>query len=312
MRKHLASFVVLTGLAHAQPRGNIVATSLGKLGAKIKLYCENRSLDIKVDWPAYERLDFQALIAAENSQAAADPETMRRARKLILTGDDEGKGSIVMVGNVTGGANSATVGFEVICRDQPQLRAAAAKITTIVLEPITDMKYLADRDKIAFARRTNDWSAVHDAFLTENHDEWHVHIFRPRFSVSGTTLTVTQNLLGHSGDQEEFSRDLADALGGGADAKRPDPPPAERRAPPRNEPPPPPKTAKRDLGPQLDCDKDYADVHDYSSERDYATGALVFITFSAQPTTLYRCIGRSGCEKGDSLLGPRWTIAGHC
>lgn len=301
-KRHLASSVMLlTGLVHAEPHGKIEA-ALAQTAAKIQHFCQNQSLTFKVDWRAFEGLDFQALIASDNPQVAADPELMRRARKLILTGDNEGKGSIVMVGTVTGGASSAIQAFEVVCRDQPELRPAAAKITTIVLEPITDMKYLADRDKIALARRTNDWTPVQNAYDEEDRvSDAHFHMYRPRFAVSGTTLTVTQNVMGFAGGADEFSQALADALGGKQDdAKKP----AERK--------PPPNTAKRDLGPQLDCTHDYTDVAEYSSDREYVTGSLVFITFSGQPTTLYRCTGRSGCEKGDSLLGPRWTLAGHC
>ncbi len=307
-KRHVVSVVLLTGLVHAEPHGS-VDTALAKTAAKIKLYCENRSLEVKIDWPAFEGLDFQALLASDNANVAASPELLKRVRKFILTNDEEGKGSgPAMVGTVTGGASTAILAFESICRDQPQLRTAAAKITTIVLEPIADYKYLADHDKIAFARRTNDWTAVHNAFAEEDRDmDWHLHLLLPRFAVSGTTLTVTQSVMGYSGKREELSGALAAALGSkGDEPKKPDAP--VERKPPKD----PPKNAKRDLGPQLDCNKDYADVHDYSSERDYATGALVFITFAAQPTTLYRCTGRSGCEKGDSLLGPRWTLAGHC
>ncbi|HUJ62622.1 MAG TPA: hypothetical protein VLX92_29170 [Kofleriaceae bacterium] len=208
--------------------------------ARIARYCDNPRLAMKVDWPAFERMDLQAMIGAEeggrDGSRAADPSYVTAERLWMLDGDK--RRDDVSTSPIAGAAGFIAEPMEKLCRDHKELRAAVARITTIVIEPIYDMKYLSDKDAIGYAHRTNDWEAVHEAFYNEKRDMKNVfRAYRWRWKVSGTTLYVWKNVFGKSGDADDDEQALVDAFGGSsAPAAAPpvagaDDPPAESAGP---------------------------------------------------------------------------------
>src|SRR5215468_4161 len=196
----IASCLAVSAVAHAGPDHSAMEAPLVPRAEKIKLYCGNPQLAFVIDWPAFERLDYQVLIAGEEGGDtrfpghADDPTYVSATRTYILTGNKMGRAAGAPVAGASG---IILESFEALCRDHAEMRAPASKITRIVLEPINDMKYQSDKDTIAFARRTNDWSGVQKAMYESRRSDAETHrMYYNRYSLKGTTLTVTFNVLG--------------------------------------------------------------------------------------------------------------------
>ena len=318
MNRLLLTSCLVAGLANSAGAGPSHATQeapLARDAETIKLYCGNPQLAIVVDWPAFENLDYQVLIAGEEGgdptapNRAADPAYVAAARTWILTGvRNHGD----LPGGPLGGRAWIIVEtFEQLCRDHAEMRAPASRIKQIVLEPITDLKYLSDKDAIAFARRTNDWSGVqHAMYETLKDDDENHRTYYLRWVLNGTTLTVAFNVLSRSGVADDYVKLLMPLLdnAGGDDAP---PAPIARR---RHAPPPATKPADsaakieaakaKRFGPPIDCDSGkYAGLSEYASANEYTTDALVYQQWSAEPTEVYRCSNGSGCHKDDEPGG---------
>jgi hypothetical protein len=301
----ILSMLAVVRVSHADSTRRSQEQALAKPTAMIQRACENPKLALKIDWAAFEKLDYQALIGAglgwgDNSRAN-DARYVDATRTFILTGEkrqDDVSGS--PASNFGGTAASA---FQIVCRDHPELRTAAARITTIVLAPIADIRVLGEAEKLAFARRTGDWTAVAKAFSDEKRGvEADKRIYRPRFAVNGTTLVLTQNVFARSGDADDFAQSLSDALGGSTKPAR-----SERSE--KSE-----KTERSDekrFGQGVDCERgDYADLPTWEKGR-YTKGALVMMNWSAEPTQVYRCT-RGSCGENDSPGSEPWALVGHC
>jgi hypothetical protein len=301
---------------------------LAKDADTIKLYCGNPQLAIVVDWPAFENLDYQVLIAGEEGgdpkapNRASDPSYVSAAREYILTGNKQRGG---LPGGPIGGRGGLIVeSFQYLCRDHADVRGPASKITKIVLEPINDLKFQSDKDAIAFARRTNDWSGVHNAmYETMKSDAESHRAYYLRWVLKGSTLTVTFNVLGRSGVPDDYVKILRAILGtgGGGDSDAPPAPPAEKPAD-TSAPHCRAGDAKcqkieaqkaKKWGPAINCDSGkYAGLSELSSSADYTTGAMVYQTWAAEPTQVYRCSNGSGCHADEGPGGSSWTQVGHC
>jgi hypothetical protein len=308
----------LVNRAGAGPSHASQEAPLAKDAETIKLYCGNPELAIVVDWPAFENLDYQVLIAGEEGgdptepNRAADPAYVAAARAWILTG-------VRNHGDLPGAPLGGRAGiivetFQQLCRDHAEMRGPASRIRTIVLEPINDLKYQSNKDAIAFARRTNDWSGVENAmYVTLKDDAENHRTYYLRWVLKGTTLTVSFNVLSRSGVAEDYVKllmPLLDNAGGGDD--RPTPPPRPATKPADSGAKIEAAKAKR-FGPAINCDAGkYAGLSEYSSANEYTTGALVYQQWSAEPTEVYRCSNGSGCHKDDEPGGNSWDRVGHC
>jgi len=216
----------LAGVASAQPEpGPSAPGRAGQIAGmvpwaeRIKLYCGNPRLTFQVDWPAFERIDFQVLIAGEeggrDGSRASSPEYIAKSRSYIIDGTER-RGDLAG-SPVAGSAGFIAAPLERLCRDHKDYRARVARITTIKIEPIYDMAYLRDQDAIAFARKTNDWTGVEQSWYETKRrdDDADLHAYRWRWKVSGSTLTVALNVLSKSGNTDEDVDALIAAFGGG-------------------------------------------------------------------------------------------------
>ncbi|HEY1815193.1 MAG TPA: hypothetical protein VGG74_22755 [Kofleriaceae bacterium] len=340
MNRLLLASCLVAGLVNRAGAGPSHATQeapLAKDAETIKLYCGNPQLAIVVDWPAFEKLDYQVLIAGEEGgdptepNRAADPAYVSATRAWILTG-------VRNHGDLPGAPLGVRAGiivetFQQLCRDHAELRAAASTIKQIVLEPITDLKYLSNKDAIAFSRRTNDWSGVQNAMYETLRDDAENHrTYYLRWVLKGTTLTVSFNVLSRSGVAEDYVKllmPLLDNSGGGDD------PPAEivnrRHAPPPPPPPPPPPSSDdtaaaaqcgrndrrcaKGWGSAINCDSGkYAGLPWYQDDDEYARGALVYQQwmYPDKFVEVYRCTDVEVCHKGDGFKQSSWTQVGYC
>jgi len=334
----------LVQVAQAAPNHASQEAPLAKDADKIKLYCGNPQLAIVVDWPAFENLDYQLLIAGEEGgdpsvpNRASDPSYVAAAKEYILTGNKQRGG---LPGGPLGGRGGLIAeSFQYLCRDHADMRGPASKITKIVLEPINDLKFQSDKDAIAFARRTNDWSGVHNSRYESMKNDAESHrAYYLRWTLKGSTLTVTFNILGFSGVADDYVKILQSVLGSGGGASDAAPAPTEKPARAPAPPPPPPAAEKpadtsaqapgcrpndrkcqkieadkaKKWGPAINCDKGkYSGLSEFASSNDYTTGALVYQTWSAEPTQVYRCSNGSGCHGDDGPGGSSWAQVGHC
>jgi hypothetical protein len=314
---------VFTSVADAQPRSPRSAgeAELAKAADEIRAHCDNAHLAIKVDWPAFERLDYQLLIAGRegghDGNHAADPSYVAATKEWVLGGHK--RRDDVPGDPITEKARFISEPLEQVCRDHKELRSAVGAITTIVIDPIFDMKYLSDRDTIAYARKANDWDAVEAAFAKETRDmDAELRAYRWRWKVSGATLTLMINVMARSGDTDDDVEAIVDAFSGGSAAA-----PRGEKAPPP--PPPPSSSGDRDdvNGPAVDCArKPYHGLSRWSEKDTYATGAKIS-TYEGylrrdhngfdKRTRIYECVHGSGCHPED-VPGDtdKWTLVGHC
>jgi hypothetical protein len=335
MHRPIIALCLLVGLAHATPNHAAQEAPLAKSADKIKLYCGNPQLAFVIDWPAYENLDYQVLIAGREGgdptvpNRAADPSYVAAARTFILTGNQQRSG---LPGAPIGGRSGIILEtFQQLCRDHADLRAAASKITKIVLEPINDMKYQSDKDAIAFARKTNDWSGVQKSMYEslKGNDAEDRRTYYLRWALKGSTLTVTSNVMARAGVADDYVKVLMTILGNTAtpsDARPAEPDKTKRAPAPADKPAAAPQCRDNDRkckkleaekakkwGPARNCDKGiYAGLSDFETSHDYATGAFVYQKWSAEPTQVYRCTSGSGCHGDDRPGSAAWTQVGHC
>ena len=239
MLRPLIASCLAVGVAHAAPNHASQEAPLAKVAEKIKLYCGNPQLAFVIDWPAFEGLDIQVLIAGPEGgdptapNRAADPEYVAATRTFLLTGNKTR--SDLLTAPISGAGGIILETFEQLCRDHRDMRGPASKITKIVLEPINDLKYQSDKDAIAFARRTNDWSGVEKSMYESlrHNDAEHRRTYYNRYALKGTTLTVTFNILGRGGVAEDYVKILQTIFDGSGGA------------PSTDDAPPPPQTSLR-------------------------------------------------------------------
>lgn len=172
-----------------------------KHAEEIKTYCSNESLTFRIDWPAFEALDFETIARTQCDRTSGD-----KLHEVLLTGEHN---SDMCGGAVATNANHLVRPFQTVCRDHADYRPRAAKIRTIVLAPM-QYKFLNDKDAIAYARKTNDYTVLKRADKKEQDDD-------PRrdyrkLSLSGATLVVRVPITFQRGDEDEITAQLLKIL----------------------------------------------------------------------------------------------------
>jgi hypothetical protein len=184
------------------PREKATEVVFAKHNEEIKTYCGNASVAFKVDWQAYEALDFETL-----AKTQCDSTDGNKLREVVLYGEHNPD---MCGGAATNHASSIARPFMTVCRDHAELRANAAKITTIVIVPM-HFKFQDDKEAIAYARKTNDYTVLRKADKKENDDTGYRRDYR-KLSLSGTTLVVKVPITGVRGDQDEMTAQLQKLL----------------------------------------------------------------------------------------------------
>jgi hypothetical protein len=185
------------------PREKATEAVFAKHNEAIKTYCGNTSLAFKVDWKAYEALDFETL-----AKTQCDRTDGNKLREVVLYGDRNP--ADLCGGAATNHASYVTRPFQTVCRDHAELRANAAKITTIVITPM-HFKFQDDKDAIAYARKTNDYTVLKKADKKEDDDSGYRRDYR-KLSLSGTTLVVKVPITSIRGDEDEMAAQLVKLL----------------------------------------------------------------------------------------------------
>jgi hypothetical protein len=173
-----------------------------KHNESIKNYCGNASVAFKVDWKAFEALDWETL-----AKTQCDRTDGNKLRDVVLYGEHNPD---MCGGAATNHASHVTRPFQTVCRDHAELRAKAAKITTIIISPM-HFKFLDDKDAIAYARKTNDYTVLKKADKKENDDSSYRRDYR-KLSLSGTTLVVKVPITGIRGDEDDMTEQLLKLL----------------------------------------------------------------------------------------------------
>jgi hypothetical protein len=185
------------------PREKATEVVFAKHNDEIKKYCGNASVAFKVDWSAYEALDWETL-----AKTQCDRTDGNKLRDVVLYGDRNP--ADMCGGAATNNASYVTKPFLTVCRDHAELRANAAKITTIVISPM-HFKFQDDKEAIAYARKTNDYTVLKKANKKEDDDSGYRRDYR-KLSVSGTTLVVKVPITAIRGDEDEMLAQLLKLL----------------------------------------------------------------------------------------------------